>query len=133
MKDIKDIDFADTLSAIAKGEVSPAFGEPFLTAFKAAAPTMEAKAITAAAYTCSLFLSTVLAGFPGSSLHTFVNYTKEHCSRFSFDCKMYPMLLDKISSRSIERVALIDNHGTAIFKKCSNEDIKDAFDFYTNQ
>lgn len=133
MEDIKSISLAGALSAIAKGEVHPAFGEPFLTAFKAAVPTMEAKAITAAAYTCSLFLSTVLAEFPSSSLHTFANYTKEHCSRFSFDCKMYPVLLEQISGSSIERVALFDSHGATIFKKCSKEDIKDAFDFYTNR
>ena len=62
-----------------------------------------------------------------------VNYVKEKCSRFTFDCKMYDTILDKIDNDSLRQVALIDSNAHTVFRECSRNDIKEAFDFYTNR
>ena len=50
-----------------------------------------------------------------------------------FDCKMYDTILEKIDDDSLKRVIILDKSGKAITKECSREDIKEAFDFYTNR
>lgn len=119
--------------SIAGKEPHPMFGEPFMSAFKATYTSGSEEEITAAAYVCSLFLSAISEGFPTERLHTFVNYVKEKCSRFTFDCKMYDTILDKIGNDSLRQVALIDNTLCTVFKECSREEMKEAFDFYTNR
>lgn len=119
--------------SIAGNEPHPMFGEPFMSAFKATYTSGSEEEITAAAYVCSLFLSAISEGFPTERLHTFVNYVKEKCSRFTFDCKMYDTILDKIGNDSLRQVALIGNTSCTVFKECSREEMKEAFDFYTNR
>ena len=119
--------------SIAGKEPHPMFGEPFMSAFKATYTSGSEEEITAAAYVCSLFLSAISEEFPTERLHTFVNYVKEKCSRFTFDCKMYDTILDKIGNDSLRQVALIDSNAHTVFRECSRNDIKEAFDFYTNR
>ena len=119
--------------SIAGNEPHPMFGEPFMSAFKATYTSGSEEEITAAAYVCSLFLSAISEEFPTERLHTFVNYVKEKCSRFTFDCKMYDTILDKIGNDSLRQVALIDSNAHTVFRECSRNDIKEAFDFYTNR
>lgn len=119
--------------SIAGNEPPPLFGEPFMSAFKATYTSGSEEEITAAAYICSLFLSAISEGFPTERLHTFVNYVKERCSRFTFDCKTYDALLDKMENDSLRHVALIDSNAHTVFRECSRNDIKEAFDFYTNR
>ena len=124
---------AHIFPSIAGNEPHPMFGEPFMSAFKATYTSGSEEEITTAAYVCSLFLSAISEGFPTERLHTFVNYVKEKCSRFTFDCKMYDTILDKIGNDSLRQVALIDNTSCTVFKGCSREEMKEAFDFYTNR
>lgn len=119
--------------SITGNEPPPLFGEPFMSAFKATYTSGSEEEITAAAYVCSLFLSAISEEFPTERLHTFVNYVKEKCSRFTFDCKMYDTILDKIGNDSLRQVALIDSNAHTVFRECSRNDIKEAFDFYTNR
>lgn len=124
---------AHIFRSIAGNEPHPMFGEPFMSAFKATYTSGSEEEITAAAYVCSLFLSAISEEFPTERLHTFVNYVKEKCSRFTFDCKMYDTILDKIGNDSLRQVALIDSNAHTVFRECSRNDIKEAFDFYTNR
>lgn len=124
---------AHIFRSIAGYEPHPMFGEPFMSAFKATYTSGSEEEITAAAYVCSLFLSAISEGFPTERLHTFVNYVKEKCSRFTFDCKMYDTILDKMENDSLRQVALIDSNAHTVFRECSRNDIKEAFDFYTNR
>lgn len=124
---------AHIFRSIAGNEPHPMFGEPFMSAFKATYTSGSEEEITAAAYVCSLFLSAISEEFPTERLHTFVNYVKEKCSRFTFDCKMYDTILDKIDNDSLRQVALIDSNAHTVFRECSRNDIKEAFDFYTNR
>ena len=124
---------AHIFRSIAGNEPHPMFGEPFMSAFKATYTSGSEEEITAAAYVCSLFLSAISEEFPTERLHTFVNYVKEKCSRFTFDCKMYDTILDKIGIDSLRQVALIDSNSHTVFRECSRNDFKEAFDFYTNR
>lgn len=119
--------------SIVGNEPPPLFGEPFMSAFKATHTSGSEEEITAAAYICSLFLSAISEGFPTERLHTFVNYVKERSSRFTFDCKMYDALLDRMENDSLRHVTLIDSNVRTVFRECSRNDIKEAFDFYTNR
>lgn len=133
MKERDSLNLAETLAAIAKAHPHPLFGEPFSSAFAATYPGGRSEETIVAAYICSLFLSTILEGFPTEKLHTFVNYTKEHCHRFTFDCRMYDSILYNMNEESLQQVALIDKNGNTTFRACSKEEIKEAFDFYTNR
>lgn len=124
---------AHIFRSIAGNEPHPMFGEPFMSAFKATYTSGSEEEITAAAYICSLFLSAISEGFPTERLHTFVKYVKERCECFTFDCKMYDAILDKMENDSLRHVALIDSNAHTVFRECSRNDIKEAFDFYTNR
>lgn len=107
------------------------FGEPFIKAFSKFMPNEEEK-VLAAAYTCSLFLSAILKGFPTAKLHTFVHFTKENVQRFSFNCKMYDSIYSHIEETDLEHVALLGKENSYTYYSCSRQDIFEAFDFYTN-
>lgn len=109
------------------------FGEPFMSAFTATYTGGSKEEIAAAAYICSLFLSAILEGFPTVRLHTFVNNIREDCSCFTFDCRMYDTILDKIKESSLRHVVLLNSNRNTVFRECSREEIKEAFDFYTNR
>lgn len=113
------------------GEIDKRFGEPFIKAFSTFMPN-ETERVLSASYTCSLFLSAILCGFPTAKLHTFVHNTKERFQRFSFNCKMYEKIFSVIDENSLVNVALLGKEGENITCKCSKQDIFDAFDFYTN-
>lgn len=112
-------------------EIDTRFGEPFIKAFSAFMPD-ESEKVLVASYTCSLFLSVVLNRLPTAKLHTFVHFTKEHCQRFSFNCKMYEEIFSQMEQRDLERMPLLDKNGSHTEKNCSKQDIYEAFDFYTN-
>ena len=133
MKGIEHSNLRETLSAISGREPHPSFGEPFMHAFAALHTTGNSEEITVAAYICSLFLSAIFEGFPTGKLHIFVNHTRENCSRFTFDCRMYDTILDRVDKESLKRVPLMDIDGNTVFRQCSKDDIKEAFDFYTNR
>lgn len=133
MKEIEHSNLRETLTAISGREPHPLFGEPFMHAFAALHTTGNSEEITVAAYICSLFLSAIFEGFPTAKLHIFVNHTRENCSRFTFDCKMYDTILEKMDDGSLKHVALLNIEGETIFRGCCREDIKEAFDFYTNR
>ena len=108
------------------------FGEPFIKAFSMFAPQSHDE-ILVASYTCTLFLSVFFNNFQTEKLHTFVHYTKEHYSRFSFNCNMYETLFSKIGSRELENIPLLDNGKEIMTCTLTKQDIFEAFDFYTNQ
>lgn len=107
------------------------FGEPFIKAFSIFMPNEREKVIVAS-YTCSLFLSSIFNGFPTNKLHTFVHFTKEHFSRFSFNCKMYDSIFTHMNDEDLNSVVLFNEKGSFTTRKCSKQDIFEAFDFYTN-
>lgn len=121
------------LSSIAGSGIHPDFGEPFKSMFAAHYPNGSDEEITVAAYICSLFLSSILKGFPTDKLHVFVHYAKDECSRFTFDCKMYDTLVGSIDGNSLKMVPLMDNCGNTAHCECRKEEIMEAFDFYTNR
>lgn len=121
----------DALSSIAGAEIESGFGEPFITVFRKLHATEEESA--AAGYICSLFLSSLLEGFPTGKLHTFVRYTADHCSRFSFNCSMYENVFSAIPHGSLCKVLLVNGEGAPCWRECSKQDIFEAFDFYTNR
>lgn len=112
-------------------ELDERFGEPFIKAF-GKFETQGYEEILIASYTCSLFLSVIFNKFPTEKLHTFVHFTKEHYHRFSFNCNMYESLFSNIDEEDLRTVALIDKEGKNSYRKCSKQDIFEAFDFYTN-
>ena len=133
MKEREHENLREALTSMTGKEPHPSFGEPFMHAFAATYTAGNNEEITVAAYICSLFLSAIFEGFPTERLHTFVNYTKEHCCRFTFDCRMYDTLLDRMDEESLKHVALMNIDGSTIFRQCSKDDIKEALDFYTNR
>lgn len=133
MKETEKPDIEKVLSSIIKGNVHQSFGEPFRRAFIACGLGCSKEDIKAASYICSLFLSTILEGFPSDRLHTFVHYTREHYSLFTFDCRMYDTLLEKTDESSLWRTTLIDNEYKTVFRECCKNDLKEAYDFFTNR
>lgn len=107
-------------------------GEPFATAFTRLYNGKEDE-IKAAAYTCSLFLSAIVMGFPTTQLHIFVHHVQENYSRFSFNCNMYDTIYKEMDDGMLQRVVLLDANNTTAVYECSKEDIFEAFDFYTNR
>lgn len=108
------------------------FGEAFTKAFTRLYNGKENE-IKAAAYTCSLFLSAILMGFPTTQLHIFVHHVQENYSRFSFNCNMYDTIYKEMDDGMLQRVVLLDANSIPVVYECSKEDIFEAFDFYTNR
>ena len=110
----------------------PRFGEPFATAFSRLYKGNN-DAVTAASYTCSLFLSAILKEFPTALLHTFVHNVQENHERFSFNCDMYASIFNAMDKKTLENVCLLQKDSMPTLHPCSKEDIFEAFDFYTNR
>lgn len=108
------------------------FGDPFMTAFKRLHHGNRDE-IEAAAYICSLFLSSFKAGMPTEKLHLFVHHIHENYKRFSFDCRMYDRILKEIGTSTLQCVALLDTSCRPIEIECCCSDITEALDFYTNR
>ncbi len=108
------------------------FGEPFATAYSRLYNGDEEE-IKAAAYTCSLFLSALLEEYPTVRLHIFVRHVQENCARFSFNCDMYGNIFKEMDKEALNTVCLLGRDNTPTMRKCSKEDIFEAFDFYTNR
>ena len=123
---------AEKLKRIIGNEIPEGFGQPFLKIFEL---TYEGsrEEIEAAAYSCSLFLSCLIAKMPTEVLHTFIYSTKERCSRFSFNCNMYETLFSKTVSQDLENIPLLDNEKEIAEYTLTKQEIFEAFDFYTNQ
>ena len=122
-----------TLARLATAGLKEDFGEPFLSAFRAVHPQGSEEELKTAAYTCTLFLSAILEGFPTDKLNIFVRHTRDNCSRFTFDCKRYDMIFGSMPPSSLTLVALLDRDGNTRTRECSKQDIYEAFDFYTNR
>ncbi|MBQ5895237.1 MAG: hypothetical protein IIW75_01560 [Bacteroidaceae bacterium] len=115
------------------GRIPPkGFGEPFITAFSALYKG-DRDEITVAAYTCSLFLSAILTGFPTAKLHTFVHNVQENHRHFSFNCKMYDTILAHMKAEHLTSTPLLNCDSSPITRKCRKEEIFEALDFYTNR
>ena len=128
----KNKDITNNLCRIADvGELDKGFGEPFIKAFMQFAPQNHDEVLVAS-YTCTLFLSAIFNNFPTEKLHTFVHYTKEHYSRFSFNCKMYEEIFSRMNEDDLKAVVVLDKERHFIRRQCSKQDIFEAFDFYTN-
>ena len=108
------------------------FGEPFATAYSRLHHGNKEE-ITAAAYICSLFLSALLEKYPTSRLHTFVHHVQENYGRFSFNCDMYENIFKEMDNDALHTVCLLGKDNIPTVRKCSKEDIFEAFDFYTNR
>ena len=108
------------------------FGEPFATAFQEF-QNDDIEEIAAAAYSCSLFLSAILEGYPTATLHTFVHHVQENHRRFSFNCNMYETIFCRIKPEMLQNVCLFGRDSQPKLRECSKEDIFEAFDFYTNR
>lgn len=107
------------------------FGQPFIKIFEQAYNS-KTKEVLVAAYTCSLFLSCLLSKMPTSFLNTYVYYTKERYSRFSFNCNMYETLFSKIKVTDLENIPLFNEKKELGTHALTKQDIFEAFDFYTN-
>ena len=128
----KNDGIADALCRIAGiTEVDRRFGEPFIGAFGKHCAQRNSEVLVAS-YTCSLFLSAIFNKFPTERLHTFVHFTKEHYSRFTFNCKMYENIFAYIGEDELKEVALLGKDGETVHRQCSKQEIFEAFDFYTN-
>ena len=68
-----------------------------------------------------------------AGLHTFVHHVQEICTRFSFNCNMYETIFKEMDEERLHSVCLIRKDDTPTTRKCSKEDIFEAFDFYTNR
>lgn len=123
----------EALAHIARTTLPEVFGEPFLSAFKAVHTQGNEEELMSAALICSLFLSAIIEGFPTDKLNTFVKYTRDNCSSFTFDCRMYDTIFEKIQPESLKQTALLDKDGRTHYKECCKQDIFEAFDFYTNR
>lgn len=125
-------DIAEKLKTITGNVIPDGFGQPFLKIFGQSYDGSREE-IETAAYTCSLFLSCLIAKMPTEPLHTFIYCTKERYSRFSFNCNMYETLFSKIGSQELENIPLLDNGKEIMTCTLTKQDIFEAFDFYTNQ
>ena len=121
------------LARLVAGAIHGTFGEPFMSAFKTVHPKGSEEEIRTAAYTCTLFLSAILEGFPTDKLNIFVRHTRDNCSRFTFDCKRYDMIFGSMPPSSLTQVTLLDKDGNTRTRECCKQDIYEAFDFYTNR
>ena len=108
------------------------FGAPFIAAFSKLYKG-EKEEVTAAAYTCSLFLSAILEGYPTAQLHTLVHHVQDNYTRFSFNCDMYEKIFKEMDSKDLQRVCLLQECNIPVERECNKEDIFEAFDFYTNR
>lgn len=122
-----------TLARLATAGLKVDFGEPFLSAFRAVHPQGSEEELKTAAYTCTLFLSAILEGFPTDKLNIFVRHTRDNCCRFTFDCKRYDIIFGSMPPRSLTQVTLLDKDGNTRTRECCKQDIYEAFDFYTNR
>lgn len=122
---------AELLSSITKQPVRERFGS---TISQALALTFGNKAsdadYTSAGYICTLFLSSILTGFPTMQLHTFVRNSRDNSPQFTFDCKSYDKILSNIEE---SRLLLINSEFEYIEKEIEKQDIAEALDFFTNQ
>lgn len=84
----------------------------------------------AAGIICTLFLSSMLAGFPTIKLHTYVRNYRDENSIFSFDCKSYDTILANIKNK---QMLLIDSDFNYTLRNVSRQEISEALDFFTNQ
>ena len=115
------------------GRIPPkGFGEPFITAFSALYKG-DRDEITVAAYTCSLFLSAILTGFPTTKLHTFVHNVQENHRHFSFNCKMYDTIFAQMKPELLSATVMLNSDSNTVRHECEKKDIFEALDFYTNR
>ena len=128
----KEEEILGILSTIAGCDIENNFGEPFLSAFRKVFGH-DGLEITIAAYNCSLFLSSILEGFPTEKLHTFVRHTRENFHTLVFNCKMYGNIFGHMDENALNNVVLIDRNGNSKERHCCKNDIYEAFDFHTNQ
>ena len=121
----------ELLSAIAQRPVRNEFGAVFAKAFskKFTNRTTEEE-LVAAGIICSLFLSSILEGFPTIKLHTFVRNIRDEYSLFTFDCKSYDPLYESIEKNEI---LLLDKNCEYQTRNIAKNDILEAFDFFTNR
>lgn len=124
--------FAREFERITGAPPPDGFGEPFFTAFSSLYNSGKSE-VTIAAYTCSLFLSAIIAQFSTSRLHTFVHYIQENYSRFSFNCEMYDTIFARMQEEQLSEVILLNKNAQPETHRCSKEDVYDALDFYTNR
>ena len=127
-KNIKEL-----LQAIAGHSLPENFGTPFTTTFPQFHNAESEEQLQAAGYICSLFLSCILTGFPSEKLNIFTHQAQEHCTRFTFNCNMYETIYNQMEKAELESVPLLDSQGHCTPRRCSKEDIFEAFDFYTNR
>lgn len=127
-KNIKEL-----LQAIAGHSLPNNFGIPFTTTFPQFHNAESEEQLQAAGYICSLFLSCILTGFPSEKLNIFTHQAQEHCTRFTFNCNMYETIYNQMEKAELESVPLLDSQGHCTPRRCSKEDIFEAFDFYTNR
>lgn len=118
------------LEWIAGCDIDEAFGMEFLDAFRICLGDGRLHDAEVAAYTCSLYLSCVFAGFPTEKMHTFVHCSREIYRRLSFDCRMYEKLFAHMNRNVL---ILISGEKKCIEYQCNKQEIFEAFDFYTNQ
>lgn len=84
----------------------------------------------AAGIICTLFLSSILEGFPTAKLHTFVRNYREENPLFSFDCKSYDTILSNIGTH---KLLLMDKESNYKEREIEKQDFMESFDFFTNQ
>ena len=132
MKDNEPYELQHVFEKICNSKPCMDFGEPFTSVFRVLHNGGDNE-ILAASYTCSLFLSAIRAGFPTERLHTFVRYAQDHYGRFHFDCRMYDRIVGLIDKERYGQITLLDSKCNIVKAEYSDNDIKEALDFYTNR
>jgi hypothetical protein len=120
------------IARISGSDIAPEFGEALLTAFSSAGFNSKEEQCVAA-FSCTLFLSAIIGGFPTEKLHIYVRHTRDNCKRLMFDCKMYEKIYSCIPGEEPKKIALLDKKGECTIHECSKQEFFEAFDFYTNQ
>ena len=133
VEEVNSISIDSALERLTGTGIVAFFGEPFIGAFAKAYPESSDEERKVAAYTCALFLSAILKGFPTDRLHTFVRYTRDYCRHFTFNCKMYDTIFDLMNKEIMTKLPLYDSNCNGVEQACSKNDIFEAFDFYTNK
>lgn len=120
----------ELLYIIIKKEIDKEFGAPFTGAFEDVfGEAYDKEQYIATGICCSLFLSSIIKGFPTEKLHTYVRCVRETYPIIVFNCNKYDELYNRMEEKSL---SLMDKDFTFHRIETGKSDILEAFDFVTN-
>lgn len=120
----------ELLYIIVKKKIDEEFGVPFIEAFEDVfGEAYDKEQYIATGICCSLFLSSIIKGFPTEKLHTYVRCVRETYPFIVFNCNKYDELYNRMKGRTL---SLMDKDFTFHGTETGKSDILEAFDFVTN-